>query len=132
MQEKKRSRALFPVMGLLLAVALGAIAWFVTPAIMEWQAIPANIRGLLRNLPGLQGELAVAAALFVTMLAIVSIIVAIATPKKAINVKDTDILREREQMIRDRNYKQVQAQRIAQENRKVLRAEDAERRKREK
>jgi len=108
-------------MGLILAVALAAIAWFSKDAVTE--ILPANVRTQLDLLPGIQGELAVAAFLFIIMLGIVAIIVALAAPKKRINVKDQDMLKDRDKMRRDLAARERLAKKMAQENRKSMREE---------
>lgn len=128
MAEKKRSRALFPVMGLLLGVAIGLISWFSAPSIIT--LLPNNLRELFRRLPGNQEQIWFAVFMFVVLMALISIIIAIASPKKLVNVKDSDIMKERNAMLREKAGKQYQARRMAQENRKAVLEEDAERRRR--
>ncbi|MCC6612537.1 MAG: hypothetical protein IT320_03605 [Anaerolineae bacterium] len=122
--QKRTRRALWPVMGLILAIALGAIAWLAKDPVMA--ALPANVRTQLGRLPGVQGEVAVAAFLFLIMLGIVAIVVALAAPRKRINVKDQDMLKERDNMLRDKAARERLAKKMAQENRKSMR-EDAKR-----
>ncbi len=119
--EKKTRRALWPVMGLILAVALGAIAWFSKEAVIG--ILPATVRIQLDRLPGIQGELAVAAFIFVIMLGIVAIIVAVAAPKRRINVKEKDMFKERDKMLRDNAARERLAKKMAQENRRSIREE---------
>lgn len=124
MAHKKNRRALWPVMGLIMAVALGAIAWLGKDFVMN--LLPASVRSQLTRLPGIQGEVAVAVFMFVIMLGVVAVIVAIAAPKRRINVKEQDMLKEREQMVREKAARERRAKKMAMENRKSLR-EDAKR-----
>ncbi|MCA9911433.1 MAG: hypothetical protein KC519_22420 [Anaerolineae bacterium] len=121
MAHKKTRRALWPVMGLILAVALGAIAWLSKDFVLN--LLPANVRSQLSRLPGIQGEVAVAAFLFLIMLGVVAIIVALAAPKRRINVNEQGMLKEREKMLRAKAARERHAKKIAQENRKSLREE---------
>lgn len=130
MHEKKQSRVLWPVMGFILAVALGIISWALGPSVMG--ALPANIQGLLRRLPGLQGEAYVSIFIFILLLSIGVIFVAMFAPKKAINIKDSEMMKQRQDMIKYKATKERYQRKIAQENRKSLRAEDEKRRAREK
>jgi hypothetical protein len=130
MHEKRASRVLFPVMGFVLAVALGTISWLVGPMLMG--LLPPNLQGLLRRLPGLQGEAYVSIFLFIILLSLGVIFVALFAPKKAINVKDSDMMKERQAMVKGKEAKERYQRKIAQENRKILREEDAKRRSREK
>ncbi|MCL4251529.1 MAG: hypothetical protein KJ065_25480 [Anaerolineae bacterium] len=129
MAHKKNRRALWPVMGLIMAVALGAIAWLGKDFVMN--LLPASVRSQLTRLPGIQGEVAVAVFMFVIMLGVVAVIVAIAAPKRRINVKEQDMLKEREQMVREKAARERRAKKMAMENRKSLR-EDAKRKSGEK
>lgn len=129
MAEKKRSRALFPVMGLLLGVAVGLISWFSAPEILK--LLPTNLRTLFQRLPGNQEQIWFAVFMFVVLMAIFSILIAIASPKKKVNVKDSDIMKERRAMLNEKANRQYQARKIAQENRKSVLEEDSERRRRE-
>jgi multidrug efflux pump subunit AcrA (membrane-fusion protein) len=122
---KKQSRALWPIMGLVLAVALAAIAWVLKDPVKS--ILPDQVDRMLTRLPGIQGELAVAAMLFVVMLSVIAIIVAVAAPKSRLNVKTKDILKERNQMVASREAMARRQQRVARENRRQSR-EDAKRR----
>jgi hypothetical protein len=57
-------------------------------------------------------------------------LIAIASPKKKVNVKDTDIMKERQALVREKANKAYRARKMAQENRKAVLEEDAERRRR--
>ncbi len=129
MYEKRQSRVLWPVMGFILAVALGVISWVVGPSVMA--ILPLELQGLLRRLPGLQGEVYVSLFLFLILLSIGVIFVALFAPKKAINIKDSDMMKQRQDMLKYKAGKERSQRRIAQENRKALREEDAKRRPRE-
>lgn len=125
MKETKQSRALWPVMGLVLAVALGVIAWILKDPVKA--ALPDSVDRMLTRLPGVQGEVAVAAVLFVTMLGVVAIIVAIAAPKRKLDVRTKDMLKERKQMVAEKEAMTRRQQRVARENRRQSR-EEAKRR----
>jgi uncharacterized membrane protein len=130
MYEKKQSRVLWPLMGFILAVALGVISWIVGPSVMT--ALPPEIQGLMRRLPGLQGEAYVSIFIFIILLSIGVIFVALFAPKKAINIKDSEMMKQRQEIIKYKTTKERYQRKIAQENRKSLREEDAKRRAREK
>jgi type VI protein secretion system component VasK len=129
MHEKRQNRMLWPVMGFILAVALGIISWFAGPSLMA--ALPAQLQGLLRRLPGLQGEVYVSIFLFIILLSIGVILVAAFAPKKAINIKDQDIMKQRQELLKYNATKERRQRKIAQENRKALRDEESRRRTRE-
>jgi hypothetical protein len=132
MQEKKQSRALWPVMGLILGLALLALAAVLVEPIMT--ALPDNVERQLRNLPLLirpdllnlgisinQGQAAVGAAIFVVFLSIVAIVVAVAAPKRKIHVRESEMLKARNASVAEEKARTKLAQQIARENRQQVR-----------
>ena len=132
MQEKKQSRALWPVMGLILGLALLALAAVLVEPIMT--ALPDNVERQLRGLPLLirpdlldlgisinQGQAAVGAAIFVVLLSIVAIVVAFAAPKRKIRVRESEMLKARNASIAEEKARTKLAQQIARENRQQVR-----------
>ncbi len=132
MQEKKQSRALWPVMGLIMGLALLALAAVLVEPVMT--ALPDNVEQQLRNMPLLirpellnlgisinQGQAAVGAAIFVVLLSIVAIIVAVAAPKRKIHVRESEMLKARNASITEAKARAKLAQKIARENRQQVR-----------
>ena len=132
MQEKKQSRALWPVMGLILGLALLALAAVLVEPIMT--ALPGNVERQLRGLPLLirpdlldlgisinQGQAAVGAAIFVVLLSIVAIVVAFAAPKRKIRVRESEMLKARNASIAEEKARTKLAQQTARENRQQVR-----------
>ncbi|GEM_PF-1037195 len=112
--QKRRSRGLFPVIGLLLAVALGVISYVLAPYGVEWLKSQNGRFGNTLEPQVLQ--LLVAAGIFGVLLTIVALIVAVATPKKMIDVKETDLVKER---VQRKAYKEMEHKRQRQLNRKL-------------
>ena len=132
MQEKKQSRALWPVMGLILGLALLALAAVLVEPIMT--ALPDNVERQLRGLPLLirpdlldlgisinQGQAAVGAPIFVVLLSIVAVVVAFAAPKRKIRVRESEMLKARNASIAEEKARTKLAQQIARENRQQVR-----------
>ncbi|MDX2138096.1 MAG: hypothetical protein SF123_08365 [Chloroflexota bacterium] len=118
--ERRQSRAAWGVMGFFLAVALGVASWFLAPVLTD--ALPRNLQNLLeQRFPEPAGQIIVAAAIFVILLSVVGVIVAIFAPKPRATVNDSDMLKDRQAMQRDRIARERLARNIAVENRKTLR-----------
>lgn len=118
---ERRSRGLWPVMGLFLAVALGILAWFLAPGVIDLtkQLLPEFRRGV-GTIPGSQLRLIFTALTFVVMLGIVAIVVALFMPKKPINVNENDLKKERVQMQQQKKYERQRQRRINRETQAYL------------
>jgi hypothetical protein len=117
--EKKRKRGLWPVMGLILAVALGIISYFIAPAVIDLtkQLLPQfSTRGMSPR----DVHLIFTFLTFVVLMAFVAFLVAIFMPKKAINVNEADLKKEREQMQAYKRYERHRQRRINRETQAYL------------
>jgi hypothetical protein len=112
--EKRRSRALRPLLGLILALALGVISFVLAPSVVTW--LQSQNRRFGATLEPQVLQLLVAAAIFGVLLTIFALLVAAATPKKMIDVKDTDLMKERKQ---NQMHKEYERKRQRQLNRKL-------------
>ena len=112
--EKRRKRGLWPIIGLLLAIALGVISYVLAPTVITWLR-DRNARFGLTLDPQVF-QLLIAGVIFVILITIFALIVAAATPKKMINVKETDLIKERMQ---GKMHKQYEQKRQRQLNRKL-------------
>jgi cbb3-type cytochrome oxidase subunit 3 len=118
--DRRQSRAAWGVMGFFLALALGVASWFLAPPLTD--VLPRNLQNLLeQRFPEPAGQIIVAAVIFVILLSFVGVIVAIFAPKPRATVKDSDILKERQAVNRDKQARERLARNIAIENRKTLR-----------
>lgn len=110
--QTKRRRGLWPVMGLLLAVALGVISYIFAPNIIQLtrQLLP-QFRPA--GMPQEQLRLVFTVLTFAVLLAFSALLVAIFMPKKRTVIKDTDLKKERDEMIA---YKRADRQRQRQIN----------------
>lgn len=116
-KDYKRSRGLWPLYGLVLAIALGAIAYVLGPKLYDFvldRSPNFNTGTYTRE----QVELFFAGIIFLVLLAIVAGFVAMFAPRKKTTVKDTDLIKERKQREaarRARKKRQMQLDRQARE-----------------
>ena len=118
--ETRRKRGLWPVAGLLLAIALGVIAYAIAPSVIDLtkQLLPQFRTG---GIPAMQLRLIFAALTFVVLLSFVAFLVAVFMPKKAINVNENDLRKERQQVAEYRKYERVRQRNINRDTQKYLR-----------
>jgi hypothetical protein len=98
-------------MGLLLAVALGIISYFLAPGVIQLT------RRLLpqfstQGIAGDQLRLIFTALTFVVLLLLTALFVALFMPKKPMLVKESDLKKEREQMLAQRKADIVRQRKI--------------------
>lgn len=95
--EKKARRGLWPLYGLLMAAALGAISWVLAPQLLEFVRRRSPRFGI-GSLTEDQVVLFFAAIIFLVLLGIGTLILAFAAPKKKSEVKDKQLVKERAHM----------------------------------
>ena len=112
--ERKKNRAFWPVIGFILAVAIGIFAWFIAPEVSAF---------LLRKLPqlGTAGTVQsirpfVAVGIFlitggITVL-IVAAMVSANTPKDPTKVKEKELIKQRNMQIRSKEARKRRQQDI--------------------
>jgi hypothetical protein len=95
MQRKPtKNRAFLPLIGFILAVALAAIAWIISPEVVKF--LGSHLRGFPR---GPQMNTYTAIVLFIMFGGVAALIVAAAVPKKKSQVKEKDLVQERKEMV---------------------------------
>jgi hypothetical protein len=118
--RKRKGQALLPLIGLILAVAIGIISYFLAPAVL----------GVLRQLNGGFGRgipeerllLFITIGVFFVLGSIASLLVAIARPKKKIDVKEADLEKERKQAKLFKEYEIQRQRKLNREMRKDVKA----------
>lgn len=121
--EKKRKRSWWPLIGFLLIVSLLALSYALAPSVIaEIQ------RGLPRlNMRSISPEvqrLIFTGVIFGILLMIVGLIVALFAPRKRTLVKETDLIKEREQMLVQREKDRKRQRAVNLEVRNTLRDQD--------
>jgi cbb3-type cytochrome oxidase subunit 3 len=99
--ERKVRRSWWPLIGFLLIVSLAIIAYAVAPAVLDFtkDALPRlSLRGIA---PDMQ-RLIFAAITFLILVLIAGMIVAVFAPRKRTLVKETDVIKLRDDMLSQR------------------------------
>lgn len=111
-----RRRWAWPVVGFILAVSLGVIAYMLAPAAI--QLVRTSLRGFdTSGMAPTTLRWIFTAILFVIFLTLAALIVAVAAPKPRNTVKYSDLVKEREAMQAERRRKKIQARKLAQQMR---------------
>jgi len=116
-EKKGKSKAFWPIIGLVLAVALGIIAWFIAPYVRDFvfTRFPNSITAF-NTMPDQQQLIIFTAAVFLLLGSLVAMIVAFAVPKDSSRVKDKDLVKEqkalREEIRKQKKRKQYMAQEL--------------------
>jgi hypothetical protein len=110
--EQKRGRRAYAAVGFVLIVAIGVIVYLVSEPLARWadQTILRGYRIPRSDMPTVQ--LLIGLVLFFLLSSIVALIVAALAPKKALNVKETDLVKEREDMIKRRKSERIRQRQI--------------------
>jgi hypothetical protein len=103
-----------PAIGLLLAIAVGILAWFLAPEVDKI---------LIRSLPNFR-EIApntlrifTTVVMFIVFVLLVSLIVAAAVPKKKSAINEKGLIKEREDMIKEKKMTKLRRQHMNRMNR---------------
>lgn len=114
--RRSRRRWAWPVVGFILAVSLGVIAYALAPSVI--QLVRSSLRGFdTSGLAPTTLRWIFTAILFVIFLTIAGLIVAVAAPKPRDTVKYGDLVKEREAMVAEKKRKKLHARRLAQQMR---------------
>ena len=119
MQEKKVKRSWWPLIGFLLVVSIAIISYAAAPSVMDatQQARPRlNLRGLA---PETQ-RLGFAAITTLIRVVFAGLVVALFAPRRQTLVKETDIIKSREVMLRERERDKKKQRAINLEIRREL------------
>ena len=94
--HEQRSRRKWAAMGFLLLVALGVISWIVSPDIIKWiKSGSRTLRIALLEVPAAQEQIIMTIILTLLLALVAGLIVTIFAPRKSINVKEKDLVKER-------------------------------------
>lgn len=102
---------MWPVMGFVLVVTLTIIAYGVAPDVIIW--LRSNFRGFsTQGMTPQQLRLAFTAIVAVLLTLITALIIAVAAPKKAINVRLGELQKERVEMVKEKHERKKRQRRI--------------------
>lgn len=121
--ENRRRRGLWPVMGLLLALALAAISYLIAPNVISLtrQLLP---QFSTTGMPQLQVRLIFALLTFVVLLLFVALLVSLFMPKRKMLVKESDMKKERDEMIQRKKMERVRQRKINLETARQLKEKE--------
>lgn len=89
-----KSRRRWAAYGFLLIVSLTVIAWFAAPGVISWMKVTfKQFRPV--GLTQFQLQLAFAGIVFVVLALIAALVVTLGSPKKPLNVREKDLIKER-------------------------------------
>ncbi len=106
--KKRKNKAFWPLIGFMLALSAGVLAWFLKDPVYSWLARSPVIPGFPpAGIDPAQMRLLVAAALFTIMLGFAGLVIALAAPKSAQRVKETDLIKERKMVMKEKELKKA-------------------------
>lgn len=120
---KEKKRGMWPLYGLLMAIAAGAFAYVIGPELIPVVRSITNGRFTGFELPPEQMRLAFMAVTFLVLVTIGALIVAIAMPKKKSRVKENDLRKEKvlvqKEEKRRRARQLIMEQKMKEQNRRT-------------
>lgn len=115
--KKSKTQSFWPVLGLLLIIACGAIAFFVGPAVVEWLAVNRVIRGFPpAGVPRANVDWILRGIVFVILGLLASLLVAAAVPKKKSAVTEKDLAKQRQEMVNEKKARKLRQQVMNKQN----------------
>jgi len=119
MQERKIKRSWWPLIGFLLIVSIAVISYAVAPDVigLAHRALPRlNLRGIAPE----SQRLIFAAITFLILVIVAGMIVAAFAPRRRSLVKETDIIKDRDTMLRERERDKKKQREVNLEIRREL------------
>ncbi len=105
-KTKRKGQSYWPVIGLVLALALGVISWAIAPSAFDW--LGTWLKGFPpAGVPRPTLELLITVVLFVVLGLLASLLVALAMPKKLSAVNEKQLAEERAQMIEEKRLRRL-------------------------
>ncbi len=102
-------RAFWPVLGFVLAISFGVLAWALGPAGYEFLRDNRIVNFAASNVSRDVWEWVIRGVIFVILLMLASLIVAAARPRQVTDVREKDLAKERIQLRKDiRSKKELQ------------------------
>jgi hypothetical protein len=115
--KKSRTQAFWPVLGLMLIIACGAIAYFVGPEVVKWLDSSNVIRGFPpAGVPRANLDWILRGIVFVVLALLASLMVAAAVPKKKSAVTEKQLVKQRTEMVNDKKARKMRQQLMNKQN----------------
>jgi hypothetical protein len=114
---EQKSRKRWAAYGFLLIVALLIISWFLAPTVRSVALSTLKQLGpALRSVPLVQQQIVFTIIIFLILAIVAALVVTLAAPKRALNVSEKDLVKERETA---HKYHQMQKKRQRKLNREM-------------
>ncbi|NWG17027.1 MAG: hypothetical protein HXY41_10360 [Chloroflexi bacterium] len=108
-----KNRAFWPLIGFILALSLGVLSWALGPIVIDWMDASNIVRGFPSpEVPRTTWNWIATGVMFVILLMFSSLVVALFRPKQAMDVREKDLAKEREQLRRNIKAKKELQRRI--------------------
>jgi hypothetical protein len=115
--KKSRVESFWPVIGLLLILSAGAIAFFLGPAVANWLDKSNVIKGFPpTGVSSVTIDWIFRGIFFVIFVLLVSLIVAAAAPKKKNAVTEKQLTKDRKVMVDDKKARKMRQQLMNKQN----------------
>ncbi len=111
-KSQSKTRAFWPLIGFILALSLGVLAYALGEPVIQWMATSKIVRGFPSpEVPLITWYWIARGVMFVVLLMFASLIVAASRPRQKSEVRETDLKKEREKMVRqNKARKELQRQ----------------------
>ncbi len=121
--KKKRGRGLWPILGLIMMIAIGAISWIVAPYVID--AVQGMRASFGAGTDPDRLRLYAAAGVFFVLISFTGLIIAFARPRKGmIDVKESDLIKERQQRQLQAAMERKRQLKLNRQMRQEIRARD--------
>lgn len=115
LQEKKHKRAAWPLIGFILALALGAISYTLAPSVLTFLRSRAPGIGAAINQNKDLYMFAVSAIIFLILVSIAALFVTLLSPRKRSIVKTSDVEKQRAALILEQKRDKVRQRYVNQQ-----------------
>lgn len=110
-------RKYWPVIGFVMLIAIGIISWFLAPGAIDLaRSIIPRFTG--RELPPMTMRIVFAVLLIAILGTLSAALMALAVPRREVQVREGDLLKERQEMIKRKEMERERMRKINRELRK--------------
>jgi len=114
---KSRTQSFWPIIGLMLILSAGVIAFFLGPAVIDWLDKSNTIKGFPpTGVSSVTLDWIFRGIFFFILVLLSSLIVAAAAPKKKSAVTEVKLFKERQLMVNDKKARKMRQQLMNKQN----------------
>jgi hypothetical protein len=115
--DKTRTQSFWPVLGALLILASGVLAFFLGPVVVDWLDKSNVIRGFPpAGVPRVNLYWILRGIVFVILGLLASLLVAASAPKKKSTVTEVKLIKERQAMVNEKKARKMRQQLMNKQN----------------